>query len=60
METSYLSSCIGYYTVPVEKGQTSTLCEQLLLGTSRGELFQMTITPNNSLLQNYDKKIKLD
>jgi hypothetical protein len=32
----------------------------LLLGTSRGELFQMTITPNNSLLQNYEKKIKLD
>lgn len=53
MNAVFLSSCV----TSVKNGE-GTLEEYLFIGTSKGEIYQMSITKNNSVLLNGERTIK--
>lgn len=53
MNAVYLSSCVA--TVKNSEGKPE---EYLCVGTSRGEIYQMSVTKNNSVLLNGDRTIQ--
>lgn len=51
MRAAFISSCVGYVPDPQKPG---TMLEYLMAGTSMGEIYQMVVTPSNSILPNYE------
>ena len=50
MNAVFLCSCVG--TINSDSGSE----EYIIVGTSRGEIYQYGLTKNNSIIQNLDRK----
>ena len=55
LKPAYLCSCVGYF--PPDKEEENVY---IVLGTSKGEIFQVQITKNNSVLVNENLKFEYD